>query len=129
MHYDIQGALNPEDKETMVTELVQNVVQTGSNILARVNHMSWADLTQDDVAAAATSLMVGLEENAFLLADAVTTEKIIIKPTTNILLSIRVMQARSTGTQRFPSMENLERWDGKGTRSNSPQLPCRRTVR
>ena len=84
MHYDIQGALNPEDKETMVTELVQNVVQTGSNILARVNHMSWADLSQDDVAAAATSLMVGLEENAFLLADAVTTEKIIIKPTTNI---------------------------------------------
>ena len=44
----------------------------------------WADLSQDDVAAAATSLMVGLEENAFLLADAVTTEKIIIKPTTNI---------------------------------------------
>ena len=84
MHYDIQGALNAEEKETMVTELVQNVVETGSNILARVNHMSWADLSQDDVAAAATSLMVGLEENAFLLADAVTTEKIIIKPTTNI---------------------------------------------
>ena len=84
MHYDIQGAVNAEDKEAMVTELIQNVVQTGSNILARVNHMSWADLSQDDVAAAATSLMVGLEENAFLLADAVTTEKIIIKPTPNI---------------------------------------------
>ena len=50
----------------------------------RVNHMSWADLTQDDVAAAATSLMIGLEENAFLLANTVTTEKIIIKPTNNI---------------------------------------------
>ena len=46
--------------------------------------MSWADLTQDDVAAAATSLMIGLEENAFLLANTVTTEKIIIKPTNNI---------------------------------------------
>ena len=43
-----------------------------------------ADLSHDDVAAAATSLMVGLEENAFLLADSVTTEKIIIKPTNNI---------------------------------------------
>ena len=84
MHYDIQGAVSAEDREAMVTELVQNVAKTGSNILARVNHMSWADLSQDDVAAAATSLMVGLEENAFLLADAVTTEKIIIKPTTNI---------------------------------------------
>merc|ERR550539_2000701 len=109
MHYDIQGALNPQDKETMVTD----VVQTGSNILARVNHMSWADLSQDDVAAAATSLMVGLEENAFLLADAVTTEKIIIKPTNNILLSIRVMQARNTQSQRFPSVENVEMWDNQ----------------
>merc|ERR550539_2157149 len=109
MHYDIQGALNPQDKETMVTDVVQN----GSNILARVNHMSWADLSQDDVAAAATSLMVGLEENAFLLADAVTTEKIIIKPTTNILLSIRVMQARNTQSQKFPSVENVEMWDNQ----------------
>merc|ERR1719422_1550272 len=113
MHYDIQGTLNLEQRESMVTELVQNVVLTGSNVLDRVNHMSWADLSHDDVAAAATSLMIGLEENAFLLADAVTTEKIIIKPTTNILLSIRVMQARSTGTQRFPSVENLEMWDGQ----------------
>merc|ERR1719461_763591 len=98
----------------MVTELVQNVVQTGSNILARVNHMSWADLSHDDVAAAATSLMIGLEENAFLLADSVTTEKIIIKPTNNILLSIRVMQARNTQSQKFPTqLENMEMSDNQ----------------
>ena len=83
MHFDIQSVASPSSRESMVTELVHNVVMTGSNVLDRVNHMSWADLTHDDVAAAATSLMVGLEENAFLLANAVTTEKIIIKPTTN----------------------------------------------
>ena len=43
-----------------------------------------ADLSHDDVAAAATSLMVGLEENAFLLADSVTSETILVKPTDNI---------------------------------------------
>lgn len=113
MHYDIQGTMDVQQRESMVTELVQNVVLTGSNILDRVNHMSWADLSHDDVAAAATSLMIGLEENAFLLADAVTTEKIIIKPTTNILLSIRVMQARNTQSQKFPTVENLEMWDNQ----------------
>ena len=84
MHFDIQSVVRAEQKEAMVTMLVQNVVMTGSNILDRINHMSWADLTHDDVAAAATSLMIGLEENAFLLANSVTTEKIIIKPTNNI---------------------------------------------
>lgn len=84
MHFDIQSVARPGQKEAMVTELVQNVVLTASNILDKINHMSWADLSTDDVAAAATSLMVGLEENAFLLADSVTTEKIIIKPTNNI---------------------------------------------
>jgi len=113
MHYDIQGPIDVEQRESMVTELVQNVALTGSNILDKINHMSWADLSHDDVAAAATSLMIGLEENAFLLADAVTTEKIIIKPTTNILLSIRVMQARTTQNQKFPTVEHLEMWDNQ----------------
>ena len=84
MHFDIQAVGDARERERKVTELVENVVLTASNILDKINHMSWADLTSDDVAAAATSLMVGLEENAFLVADAVTTEKIIIKPTTNI---------------------------------------------
>ena len=84
MNFDIQAVSDEAQQERMVTQLVQNVVLTASNILDKMNHMSWADLSSDDVAAAATSLMIGLEENAFLLADAVTTEKIIIKPTTNI---------------------------------------------
>ena len=68
----------------MVTDLVQNVVHTASNVIDRTNHRSWNDLGRDEVGRAATGIMVGLEENAFLLADAVTSEKIIIKPTDNI---------------------------------------------
>ena len=83
----------------MVTALVKYVVRISSNLLGV---QAWADLSSsgtgssdsgnDEVGRAVTALMVGLEENAFLLADAVTSEKIIIKPTENILLSIRVMQ-------------------------------------
>ena len=91
MHFDIQAVTEHGQQERLVTELVENVVLTASNILDKMNHMSWADLSTDDVAAVATSLMVGLEENAFLVADAVTTEKIIIKPTNNIRKYCRVI--------------------------------------
>ena len=89
MHYDVQGlgggggvdaggGGDPDHQESLVTELVQNVVLAASNVLDRANHAAWADLPPDEAAAAATALMIGLEENAFLLADSVTTEKIII---------------------------------------------------
>jgi GPCR-Autoproteolysis INducing (GAIN) domain len=95
MHYDVQGlggggldvvggGGDADHQESLVTELVQNVVLAASNVLDRANHAAWADLPADEAATAATALMIGLEENAFLLADSVTSEKIIIKPTTNI---------------------------------------------
>ncbi len=68
----------------MVTDLVQNVVRVSSNLISDKNHQGWIDLGKDEAGQAATSLMVAVEENAFLLADSVTSEKIIIKPTENI---------------------------------------------
>ena len=41
-------------------------------------------MSTDDVSIAATGLMIGLEHNAFLLAESVANQKIIIKPTNNI---------------------------------------------
>eukprot|EP00095_Tigriopus_kingsejongensis_P003806 maker-scaffold465_size163580-snap-gene-0.18 protein:Tk03806 transcript:maker-scaffold465_size163580-snap-gene-0.18-mRNA-1 annotation:"latrophilin cirl" len=114
MHYEIQQTPSLHTRETMVTDLVQNVVRSGSNLIDRMNHRSWNDLSKDDIGNTATSLMIGLEENAFLLANSVTSEKIIIKPTDNILLSIRVMQSRNTLRQRFPSVESIESWNDHG---------------
>ena len=89
----------------MVTSLVQNVVRISSNLLHERARKGWADLGnisgshpvtgmgsrssrrtdhRGEIGRAVTALMIGLEENAFLLADAVTSEKIIIKPTENI---------------------------------------------
>ncbi len=65
-------------------ELVQSVVATGSHLLDRKNHRGWADLSDDEVAQAATALMIGLEDNAFLLAEEISSEKIAINPTENI---------------------------------------------
>ena len=91
----------------MVTSLVQNVVRISSNLLNDRTLTVWADLrtvgggfggisiggtgvranrrdNPGEIGRAVTALMIGVEENAFLLADAVTSEKIIIKPTQNI---------------------------------------------
>ena len=68
----------------MVTDLVQNVVRISSNLISEKNHQGWIDLGREEAGQAATGLMVAVEENAFLLADSVTSEKIIIKPTENI---------------------------------------------
>ena len=72
----------------MVTDLVQNVVRISSNLISEKNHQGWVDLGRDEAGQAATSLLVAVEENAFLLADSVTSEKIIIKPTENIRKSL-----------------------------------------
>ena len=86
MHYDLQQTVNLGTRESMVTDLVQNVVKTASNLISDSEQIrqSWGDLSQDELGRAATALLVGLEENAFLLAETVTSEKIIIKPTENI---------------------------------------------
>ena len=91
MRYDIQRTVDVGSREAMVTALVKYVVRISSNLLGSQS-AAWADLAQaqDGVGRAVTALMVGLEENAFLLADAVTSEKIIIKPTENICKSLTV---------------------------------------
>ena len=79
-----QRAIDASKRESMVTDLVQNVVRISSNLISEKNHQGWVDLGRDEAGQAATSLLVAVEENAFLLADSVTSEKIIIKPTENI---------------------------------------------
>ena len=92
----------------MVTSLVLNIVRIASNLLHDRNRQGWADLGSSnegigsrsvsgmnmrsnrrtdhrgEIGRAVTALMIGLEENAFLLADAVTSETVINKPTENI---------------------------------------------
>ena len=95
-------------RESMVTTLVLNIVRIASNLLHDRNRQGWADLggsnegigsrsvggmnirsnrrndNRGEIGRAVTALMIGLEENAFLLADAVTSETVINKPTENI---------------------------------------------
>lgn len=84
MAEDIQTFPDQRQRETIVTELLHGVVRTGSNLLDSSQHPSWRDLSYKEQMRVATSLLIGLEENAFLLADTVIREKTVVQTVKNI---------------------------------------------
>lgn len=71
-------------KEDVVRELMKAVVETGSNLLAGDRRQSWNDLNRQMQMKTTTALLLGLEENAYLLADQVNYEKNTVQPDRNI---------------------------------------------
>ncbi|XP_039298598.1 latrophilin Cirl isoform X5 [Nilaparvata lugens] len=118
MSKDIQTYPDPRQREAIVTELLYNVVCTASHLLDASQLPSWRDLTHKEQMEVATYLLVGIEDNSFLLADTVIREKTVIHAAKNILLSVRVVEIKNVGTEVFPSEDSNEQWlksDGMGT--------------
>ncbi|PNF40244.1 hypothetical protein B7P43_G07072 [Cryptotermes secundus] len=110
MSVDIETFPDPRQREAIVTELLYGVVKTGSNLLDESQHPSWRDLSFKEQMRVATSLLMGLEENAFLLADIVVREKTVTQTVKNILLTVRVVETHNIGVEQFPSSTSLEQW-------------------
>lgn len=81
---NIQTFPDSQQREAIVTELLQSVVKTTSNLLDSSQDPSWKDLSHREQMKVATSLLIGLEENAFLLADTVIREKTVVQAVKNI---------------------------------------------
>ncbi|XP_041983506.1 latrophilin Cirl isoform X2 [Aricia agestis] len=101
---------DPRQKEAIVTDMLLGVIKTGSNLLEESQRASWSDLSTEAQNRAATSLLTQLEENAFLLADAVTKEKTILQIVKNICLSVRVLEVKNVEDETFPSVIAQEQW-------------------
>lgn len=84
MTTDITTIPDPRQREAIVTDMLSYVVKTGSNLLDVSQHPSWKDLSHKEQMRVATSLLIGLEENAFLLAETVQTEKTVDQVVKNI---------------------------------------------
>lgn len=84
MAQDIRTYQDARQREVSVTELLQGVVRTGSNLLDKAQMASWKDLSHQEQMRVATSLLIGLEENAFLLAHTLMHEKTIVQEGKNI---------------------------------------------
>lgn len=70
-------------REAVVTDLVSLAVATGSNLMGG-QRAAWADLRPPEHRAAATALLLGLEEAAFLLAKNLHHEKTVTHAEHNI---------------------------------------------
>lgn len=75
MTSDIETYPDQRQREAVVLELLHGVVRTGSNLLDGGQLLSWLDLSVEDQMRVATSLLTGLEDNAFLLAETVIRER------------------------------------------------------
>ena len=99
-----------DEEEMKVSELLQNVMKTASNILGNDQRMAWLDLPEEKRSSFATNLLLGLEENALLLAEVINDERNLIEATNNVLASLRIMRARDAGDQIFPHLETVK-WE------------------
>lgn len=72
---DVIAFQDDKQKEAVSTDLVTNIVTVGSNLLDELQYSSWADLSLEEQLQVASSLVLGLEDSAFLLAEAWDTER------------------------------------------------------
>ena len=86
LRQDLVSVTSVEQKETLVTELLQHVQKAVSHLLAKVQEPAWSDLRPVQRAAADTSLVQIFGENAFLVADTVAAERNLVEVTENFLL-------------------------------------------
>ncbi|KAF7278827.1 latrophilin Cirl-like isoform X4 [Rhynchophorus ferrugineus] len=124
MAQDIRTVADTRQREEIVLEMLNHVAQTSSNLLDVRHHSSWKELSYKDQMSVATSLLIGLEENAFILADTVTGQKTVKKEFRNILLSVRVLETKSLTDEVFPSDDKVDanKSEWKGT-NDSIELP------
>lgn len=84
MAQDLRTYSDLKQQEVTVRELLQGVIITGSNLLDKAQLPSWKDLSHQEQMRVATSLLIGLEENAFLLANAYEQENTVVQKGENI---------------------------------------------
>lgn len=108
MSKDIPTFPDRRQREAIVYDLLQSIARVGSNLLDVSQQQSWRDLSYKEQMRVATSLLVGLEENSFLLADTTNREKVVNHCMKNMLLSIQVLEIRNVANEIFPTYSVVE---------------------
>ncbi|XP_076048688.1 latrophilin Cirl-like isoform X6 [Oratosquilla oratoria] len=122
MKDDISNFPDDSQREALVTELVGTAIATGSHLVAR-QRAAWGDLRPEEHRQAATSLLLGLEEATFLLADNLHHEQTVVHAESNILMRLQVIENRNAAAVTFPSPGetwSLEQSQSLPSPSNEP---------
>ena len=71
-------------KEAFIQEVLLNIVRSASNLLDAKNREAWTDLEPSQQMKTASSLLLAMEENAFLFAEVTTKPEILMESSYNI---------------------------------------------
>ena len=72
------------NKGAYIQEVLLNMVRVGSNLLDETNRQAWNDLHIARQMKVATSLLLALEENAFLFVEVTNREEVLVEASKNI---------------------------------------------
>ena len=80
------------NKESFLQEIFQNVLRTGSNLLANHSTLSWLDLSRSRRIKVASSLIQVLEDHARLLLSVLEDPEILVESTNEIGKQVYLVQ-------------------------------------
>ncbi|XP_071954368.1 adhesion G protein-coupled receptor L2-like isoform X2 [Antedon mediterranea] len=93
-----------EEKSAYTTQITENFISTGSNMLANKRKSSWQDLPTQEKSDTATNLLASIEQSAFLMADTFKEERSFYGGAENVLMEIVVHEMKkATYDLEFPN--------------------------
>ena len=86
-------------KEAFIQEVLLNIVRAASNLLDAKNREAWSDLEVAAQMKVASSLLLAVEENAFLFAEVTNQQEILMESSYNIrkqiiFISLQIFKSR-----------------------------------
>jgi len=91
-------------KEAFIQEVLLNIVRAGSNLLEDRNKEAWQDLDLAQQMKICSSLLLAMEENAFLFAEVTNKPQILMESSYNVLMAISVLNVKDIRNgSSFPS--------------------------
>ncbi|XP_040563317.1 latrophilin Cirl [Lepeophtheirus salmonis] len=95
------GGKDGSGGESLIAEVLQNVMRSVSHILEKSNNQAWNDLAAERRMKVATSLLLSLEENAFLLAGVMNHPENSLDSSELLTMAIYVVDTRLSPTGVF----------------------------
>uniref|UniRef100_A0A6A7FTK4 Latrophilin Cirl-like isoform X6 n=1 Tax=Hirondellea gigas TaxID=1518452 RepID=A0A6A7FTK4_9CRUS len=110
-----------DQREALLSELLSATLSSASHLIG-CQEEAWGDLRPSEHQAAATALLLGLEEAAFLLANNLRQQKTVGHSLTNILMRLQVLETRNIAPITFPSADEV--WQTPSPLHPTPTSEC-----
>lgn len=116
MEDKLDQASDSYQRQQVVEELMNSVIDFSSNLLEDHQRSAWGDLPPMEQRAAASSVLEGLERNAMLMVKSHSANMNYSRVQSNIMVAVRVLSIQSVTDMSFPdpSVTRGTSWSDSG---------------